>query len=231
MEQVNENCNCEKCQLRHLFFSNINPGKLSGFCETREEIKFRNGEMIVEEGEPINKFLYLKEGLVKLSKKTITGREQIISFSKPFDFVNLLSVFSSEKYKYSVSALEDTVVCSFELDFIKAQAEKNAMFAIDLMSKISEATDIIILDSLEIKRKNLKGRVAHVLMYFSRQVYGNDEFQLPVSRREIADYIGMTAENVIRTLSEFRRDKIIKIYGKDILIIEPGRLANISRLG
>ena len=81
------------------------------------------------------------------------------------------------------------------------------------------------------KRKNLKGRVAHVLIYFAQYVYRSHEFELPVSRREIADYIGMTTENVIRTLSEFRRDKIIKIYGKDIMISDIKRLENISERG
>ena len=88
-----------------------------------------------------------------------------------------------------------------------------------------------ILDSLEIKRKHLKGRVAHVLLYFANHIYENNEFELPISRREIAEYIGMTTENVIRTLSEFRKDKIIKIFGKDIQIADKKRLENISKFG
>jgi CRP/FNR family transcriptional regulator len=101
----------------------------------------------------------------------------------------------------------------------------------DLMTRVSEATDKIVLDNLEIKRKYLKGRVAHVLLYFSNYIYERDEFELPISRREIAEYIGMTTENVIRTLSEFRKDKIIKIFGKDILIADKKRLESISELG
>ena len=70
-----------------------------------------------------------------------------------------------------------------------------------------------------------------MLLYFSGYIYQSNEFELPVSRREIADYIGMTTENVIRTLSEFRKDKIIKIFGKDIQIIDLRRLETISELG
>ena len=101
----------------------------------------------------------------------------------------------------------------------------------DLMIRVSEATDKIVLDNLEIKRKHLKGRVAHVLLYFANYIYNSDEFELPISRREIAEYIGMTTENVIRTLSEFRKDKIIKIFGKDIQIADKKRLENISEFG
>ena len=164
--------------------------------------------------------------------KNIDGeRDQILSFSKPFDFVSIFSVFSSENYKYSVTAVEDTVVCILDLDVVKNHAQKNALFTMDLMSRISEATDKIIIDNLAVKRKNLKGRVAHVLLYFAESIYEKNEFKLPVSRREIAEYIGMTTENIIRTLSEFRKDKIIKIYGKDILIADLKRLRDISEFG
>lgn len=105
------------------------------------------------------------------------------------------------------------------------------MFTMDLMTRVSEATDKIVLDNLELKHNHLKSRVADVLLYFANYIYKKDEYELPVSRREIAEYIGMTVENVIRTLSEFRKDKIIKIFGKDILIAEKKRLENISEFG
>lgn len=224
-------CNCEKCQLKTLFFTHVTVDDLTDICEIKEERIYSKGDFIIKEGDAINEFLYLKEGLVKLSKTVVEGKGQIISFSKPFDFVSLLSVFSSDHYKYSVSAIEDSVVCILDLEVVKSHARKNAMFTMDLMTRASEATDKIILDNLEIKRKHLRGRVAHVLLYFSNYVYEKDEFELPISRREISEYIGMTPENVIRTLSEFRKDKIIKIFGKDIQIEDKKRLESISEFG
>ncbi len=224
-------CSCEKCQLKNLFFSHVNESELSSICDIKVEKHYSKGDIITTEGDKIDEFLYMKEGLVKLSKSTMDGKDQILSFSKPFDFVSLLSVFSSDEYKYSVTAIEDTTVCTLDLDVVKSYAKNNALFAMDLILNISEVTDKILIDNLAIKRKHLKGRVAHVLLYFSDYIYEKDEFELPISRREIAEYIGMTTENVIRTLSEFRKDKIIKIFGKDILIADKKRLQNISEFG
>lgn len=231
MEFKKTKCECVNCQLKSLFFTHVTIDELTDICEIKEEKSYVKGDIITKEGEKINEFLYLKEGLVKLSKTTIEGKDQIISFSKPFDFVSLLSVFSSDTYKYSVSAVDDSVVCILDLGVVKQHAKQNAMFTMDLMTRVSEATDKIVLDNLEIKRKHLRGRVAHVLLYFSDYIYGENEFELPISRREIAEYIGMTTENVIRTLSEFRKDKIIKIFGKDIQIADKKRLENISEFG
>lgn len=62
-------------------------------------------------------------------------------------------------------------------------------------------------------------------------IYIGHKFNLPISRREIAELINMTTENVIRILSEFRKDKIINIDGKGIEIINLPLLEKISELG
>ena len=80
-------------------------------------------------------------------------------------------------------------------------------------------------------KRNLKGRVAYILLFFKNHIYQAAEFELPISRKEIAEYIGMTTENVIRALTEFRKDNIIKIYGKVIEITDIKRLESISKHG
>lgn len=224
-------CSCLNCHLKGLFFDNIDTDKLELFCSAKVERDYKKGETIVQEGELIKDFIYLKSGLVKLTRKISDNGEQILSFAKPFDFVSLLSVFSSERHRYSVTVLEDTSICVLNLNDIITSISNNGKFGLSIMRKISDATDKILLDNLEIKRKHLIGRVAHVLIYFSDMVYENKTFELPVSRKEIADYIGMTTENVIRTLSEFKKDGIIRTYGKDIDIIDYDRLLAISLHG
>ena len=96
---------------------------------------------------------------------------------------------------------------------------------------MSRVTDKLILDSLDIRVKHLRGRVAYLLIYFSEDVYSSKEFDLPLTRKEMAEYVGMTTENVIRSLSELRRDGILKIYGKTIQIINMETLKSISEFG
>jgi len=224
-------CTCIECKLKTLFFDFVENDDLEMVCSAKIENRYLKGETIIREGDPISDFIYLKSGLVKLTRQTGNGNEQILSFAKPFDFVSLLSVFSATRYNYSVIAIEDTEICILDLQDVKNTILKNGKFALNVMQKISEATDRIILDNLEIKRKHLIGRVAHVLIYFSDIIYQNKTFILPVSRQEIADFIGMTTENVIRTLSEFKKDGIIRTFGKDIDIVDHDRLKAISEHG
>jgi len=200
-------------------------------CNHKEERAYFKGEIINHEGEKIVDFKYLKSGLVKLYRRTSNGDEQVITITRPFEFVSNMSIFSDEKYKYSVSALEDSVVCTVGLDFIKNLFLKNGGFASNLLTRISLINDKIIGQTLDIRQKNLAGRVAFVLLYFTNEIYKSRIFDIPVSRKEIADYIGMSTANVIRTLSDFKRDGIIRIFGKTIEITDYEKLEIISKRG
>ena len=212
-------------------FSYLDDPTIEELCNNKEEQSFRKGEIINHEGERIINFKYLKSGLVKLYRRTSNGEEQVITITRPFEFVSNMSIFSEERYQYSVSALEDSVVCMVKLDFIKELFLKNGGFAMGLLTKISRINDKIISQTLDIRQKNLIGRVAFVLLYFTKEIYNSRVFDLPVSRKEIADYIGMSTANVIRTLSDFKREGIIRVFGKTIEVVNVDKLEIISKRG
>ncbi len=231
METGQNACDCDKCELKSLFFSSVNQMEISRLCNHKVEKFYSKGEVILKEKNNIEEFVYLKSGLVKLFRSASHGKEQIITIAKPFDFVSLLSVFSDTNYNYSVTALEDSVTCNMDLAEIKQLTATNGDFALNIIEKMSKVSDMIILESLEIRQKHLPGRVAYILLHFAEHIYEDNEFELPMSRKEVAEYIGMTTENVIRALSDFKKDKIIKIFGKTIEIIDKDKLRTISEFG
>jgi CRP/FNR family transcriptional regulator len=231
VNKTDKYCVCANCEFREVVFAHLDDPAIQELCNHKDEMSFRKGEIINHEGEKITNFKYLKSGLVKLYRRTSTGEEQVITITRPFEFVSNMSIFSEDRYKYSVSALEDSVVCIVNLDFIKGLFMKNGGFAMGLLTKISKINDKIINQTLDLRQKNLIGRVAFVLLYFTKEIYNSMVFDLPVSRKEIADYIGMSTANVIRTLSDFKRDGIIKVFGKTIEIVDLNKLELISKRG
>ncbi len=231
MNEKKKPCQCASCDFKDVVFSFLDDPSVDELCINKEEQFFRKGEVINHEGEKISNFKYLKSGLVKLYRRTSTGEEQVITITRPFEFVSNMSIFSEERYQYSVSALEDSTVCMVKLDFIKQLFLKNGAFAMGLLTKISMINDKIISQTLDIRQKNLVGRVAYVLLYFTNDIYNSRVFDLPVSRKEIADYIGMSTANVIRTLSDFKKEGIIRVFGKTIEVVDIEKLEIISKRG
>ena len=231
MNEKKKPCSCASCDFREVVFSYLDEISVEELCDHKEELFFRKGEIINHEGEKISNFKYLKSGLVKLYRRTPNGEEQVITITRPFEFVSNMSIFSEERYQYSVSALEDSIVCMVNLDFIKQLFLKNGGFAMGLLTKISRINDKIISQTLDIRQKNLIGRVAYVLLYFTNDIYKSRVFDLPVSRKEIADYIGMSTANVIRTMSDFKKEGIIRVFGKTIEVVDMAKLEVISKHG
>lgn len=207
-----------------MFYASLNQEDLERFCSSRHEIEIKAGAHLIKQNDEIKDFIYLKEGLVKLYRNSKQNQTQIISFGKPFDFVSLLSVFSDERYNYSVTALVDSVACVFDLAEIKKLIKSNGEFAMQLIQAQNRSSDRIIIDSLNMLQKRLYGRVATVLLYFADEIYKADAYELPISRKELAQFIGMSIENVIRAISALRKDKMIQVYGKNFSILDRNRL-------
>ncbi|MEA1896882.1 MAG: Crp/Fnr family transcriptional regulator [Bacteroidota bacterium] len=222
---------CDVCFYRSFLFDNLEKKELALLSLSRKEINYKKGEIIMREGEKISDFIYLKEGLLKVYRTVSYRKEQIVGVAKPMDFVGLLSVFSKSNYQYSLSTLEDSAVCIIPLDLVRQMVHSNGEFASTLLEKMSKMNDQILNTRLDINLKNLRGRTAYILLMFSKEVYKSEKFDLPVSRKEIGELIDMRTENVIRILSEFRNDEIIKIEGKGIEIVDMVRLEQISEFG
>lgn len=231
MKTSSDISNCKNCVYRQMLFGSLTDEEYEFVDHARTEYVFNRGEVIRKEGQLIQSFLYLRKGLVKLYKTDRNGKDQILSINKPGDFINLLSIFSNSTYKYSISALEETLVCDVELSALNEIIEQNRLFAFRVLNRISSISDEIIEDRFTINQKQVKGRVAHILLFLSEKIYHRETFRMPITRRELGELISMTTENTIRTFSEFRKDGLISLDGKNITILDMDRLKMVSQTG
>ncbi|MCX7862549.1 MAG: Crp/Fnr family transcriptional regulator [Bacteroidales bacterium] len=232
MNEVKYVCDCKECIIRNLIFKHLRSEEFQEVCRSKTQKSFKKGQVVFEKGQLLEHLIYLKSGLVKYYYSTNEGKVNIISLSIPFDAFSLLTILHNEQISiYSMSVLEDSTLCYIPLSLIKNLIHINGDFALDFISKLIETSNKTIEQFLTLHNKNLRGRVAYFMLYLSDNIYKKNIFELPVSRKEIAEIIGMTTENVIRTLSEFRKEKIIKINGKEIEILEKERLSKISQYG
>lgn len=223
--------NCKTCIYKSWAFNNLDNTELQLITKDKVEKIYRKGERICSEGDVVSSFMYLQTGLVKLFKTEVNEKEHIISIAKPKDFIGLLSIFSNKNHIYSITAIEDSVVCYVKLDIIKNLIRENGTFALDFFERISSVSDSVIKTRIDINTRQLRGRIAYILLFFAKNIYNSNEFNLPISRKEVAELIDMSTENVIRVLSEFRKDNLIQIEGKSIKIMDVKRLERIYELG
>ena len=222
---------CETCRYKSYLFDKLTKEERLEINLNKREHDFRRGEIICREGEEIEDFIYLKEGLVKLYKEAKARHEHIISIARPMDFIGLLSVFSNSNYVYSVRAVEDSSLCFIHLDTIRSIIRRNGEFSLRILEEMSTISDQVLKTQIDLAGKHLRGRIAYIILMFADQIFQSSRFDLPISRKEMGDLIEMRTENVIRILSEFRKDGLLRIEGKTIEILDMELMRKISELG
>jgi CRP-like cAMP-binding protein len=222
---------CDVCVYRSYLFSSLSKHDLARVNLSKKEINYDPGDIIVQQGDKISQFMYLKTGLLKISQQSESSGHQIIGMARPLDFIGLLSVFSEDSFKYTITAIEPSSLCHIDLALFKEIVVNDGSFALKLLEKMSHMNEMVLQNRLQINHRNLRGRIAYILLQFSQDIYHDACFILPISRKEIGELINMRTENVIRILSEFRKDKIIQISGKEIRIVDSHRLQQISEFG
>jgi CRP-like cAMP-binding protein len=105
-----------------------------------------------------------------------------------------------------------------DINAFRQVLSKNGKFATMLIHNISLYGLLIFNRLLAQTHKQLPGRIADVLLYFSETIYKSLIFSFPLTRRELAELAGTTKESFIRTLTEFKNDKIIVLNGSEVEI-------------
>ncbi len=224
-----ELCSCDQCKFREVLFRSLTHAEYREVCSYKFQKDFAKGDDIVLQGERSDKFLYLKSGLAKIYIKSRDG-ERILRLSKPLDFLSVSANFAHETFPYSIKAITSATVCFFDFEKIKEVMSRNGNFGLELLRKISESCNNALLINVELNRRNLRGRVAFILLLLAEEIYKSRVFELPLTRREIAEIIHMSTENVIRIFSELRREKIIKTNGRIVEIADFDRLLFLSNV-
>jgi CRP/FNR family transcriptional regulator len=148
---------------------------------------------------------------------------------------NLLGLTSlSEEhhtFQYSAMAYVDSTVKLIDINVFREMVRQNSEFA-------KEVIDILSANSVQIygrffclTHKQAYGRLADILLCLANRVFKTNEFDLPLSRKDLADLSGMSPETVIRMLKKFNEDGLIRLEGKNFKVLDYERLQKISEIG
>jgi CRP-like cAMP-binding protein len=156
-------------------------------------------EEIYGEGEDADVVYRVVEGAVRTHKVLGDGRRQITGFHLPGD---LFGFEQGEAHRHSAEALSDTKVLIFRRSAIQRAAARNAEVACHLWSMATRGLRHAQDHMLLLGRRSALERVATFLIDVDERLGGTGTFALPMTRRDIADYLGLTIETVSRTLSQ-----------------------------
>ena len=202
--------------------------------EKMSVVTYDKGECIYSEEEIPENMLCLLNGKVKIFKKGVGGRCQIIRVIKPVQYFAYRAYFASENFVTNATAFEQAQVLSIPMKDIEKVCSKNNALSMCFIKML--ATDLGISDkrTVSLTQNHIRGRLAESLL-FLKENYGLEEdgstLSLYLSREDLASLANMTTANAIRTLSNFSSEKLIAIDGRKIKLIEESKLQRIAKIG
>jgi CRP-like cAMP-binding protein len=211
------------------------------YCLTQEEkeaieqnsntVKYNKKEMIFRQSTRTSHIMFVKSGMAKVFKEGRNNKYIILKVSVKDDFLGLLSIYGRDTHQYSATAVMETEITFVDINTFNDILFSNGEFASKFIQRIANSGIFIFERLMSQSHKQLPGRIADVILYFSEQIYKSDEFEFPFTRRELAELAGTTKESFIRTLAEFKHDKIIDLDGSFVKINSIKIVKTLSQLG
>jgi len=222
---------CSRCDDKSCASQVLNIQELATLSLNCCESSFVRNETIVKEGSFTSHIIYLRSGLVKEFSKDERGQEHILQIVKSHAYLGLPSLFGNRINQYSYTALTDVKVCFIEMNVYKQMILENGRFSYEILATICRESLNNYSRLVGKQQKQLGGKIADTLLYFSKSIFNSEKFYLPLNRNEIAYLIGASRESVTKQLNEFVDDGLIQLEGRKMELLDMAKLEKISKFG
>ena len=221
--------NCSICPYRSVYVEMLAEKDINLMQQNCLIVSFRKGENVCKQGSVVTHAIYLAKGKIKL---TLEGSKKdiILKLIDKGNYIGLQYIFGNKIYDFSITTLEDSDICMIDSKFFLDLAKRNSKFLFELTKYLGESANYAFKKIIDFNQKNVQGRITDILLYFADEIYKSKEFTLSITRKELSELTSMSMENAVRQLSELNKEKIIKLEGKKITILQYDRLKKISEI-
>ncbi len=223
------NVDCAHCTIRPLSICGaLDSDELCELEGLARHAHFAPRQAIFSQDEAVDAVFNVTAGAARLYRLLPDGRRQVVGFAIPGDFLGLAL---AEKSVYSVDALTPVTACRFNREAFSAFLDQRPALLRRLYEMAGHELSLAQEQMVIIGRRTAEERVVCFLVGLRKRwarVSGNSvTVPLPMTRQDIADFLGLTIETVSRAISKLARDKLLVVVPDGVRLLEPARLEAI----
>jgi len=212
-------------------FSTLSDKELEYLIDEKQQILYNKGETIIKQNTSSAFVVCIKEGLGKVYVESDKGKNVIIRLVKHGDFVTGGGLFNGNIQHFSIAALTPVTCCLINSSKLANLVAENNEFAISLLRNHTMQNNFLLEKLVNHTLKYMPGRVADTLLYLKKDIFGENTFDVRLTRSELAEMSNMTKESFVRILQQFKESKLINTKGSEIEILDENSLLSISKNG
>jgi len=219
------------CDIQAPCFQMLSPEEAELVRASKTQVLFRKGDNLTKQGAFASYALFVINGLAKQYIEGDSSKNFNLRIIKPGEFVGLSAIFTKNTFNYSSVALTDCQVFLVEKEAITSVIKQNGLFGFNMIKRYCEQNANLFDTLRTVMYKQMNGRLADTLLYVDGLKSENpDVFQL-LSRKDIADFAGISTESAVKLLKNFEKDGLIELNEKDIVLLNHRELGEISKKG
>jgi len=228
MKNDKHGCDLNSCMLCRLCLKDWLPA----IEANKQNFLIKKGQQIFREGDPVEGMYFIYSGTVKVHKKWDKEKELIIRFAKKGDILGHMGLGDEAIYPVTTTALEPTIVCYIAMNFFESTLRVNNELTYRLMRFFAGG-----LQDSEKRMRNLvhmpvKGRIAQSLITLKNQFGTNNEgfINIELTRQDLSSFAGASYETLFKVINELVDEKIAKVSGKSIRILNETALKQLTEV-
>ncbi|WP_295128873.1 response regulator [uncultured Chitinophaga sp.] len=202
---------------------------LQNLPEGRNTEKYKKKQVIYSEGNRPQRLYYVQKGKVKTYKRNDDGKELVVELYNIGDFLGHIALLEGGLYKDTAEAMEETELAVIPLEDFEGLLNSNNDVAVQFVKMLARNVSTKEQQLLGLAYNSLRKKVAEALMSLVRKYNASrdEPFTIDISRDNLATIAGTATESLIRTLGDFREEKLIDIQEGAIVIMNQQKLAGL----
>lgn len=184
-------------------FNHLEDGEMDAIVKTVKSASYQRGEIIYSAGERSDSLYIVGKGRIKICRLSETGKEQLVRILSPGDFTGELALFSESEHESYAEAVEDTEVCLIARRDLQEFLMKFPSISLKILSEFSRRLETAEKQTARFATERVETRIALFLAECVDRAEPVMEFALPMSKKDLASYLGTTPETISRKLADF----------------------------
>ncbi|MBW2303399.1 MAG: Crp/Fnr family transcriptional regulator [Deltaproteobacteria bacterium] len=205
--------------------------QLRDLADIAEERRVERGAMIFHDGDEGNGFYVVIAGRVKIYKLSFDGKEQILHLFGPGEPFGEVPVFAGQRFPANAQSMEPGLLLFFPREAFVELITGNPFLALNMLAVLSVRLRRFahLIDDLSLKE--VPGRLAAYLLYLSERKMGSLDFELGITKGQLAALLGTIPETLSRILSRMKSRGLIETEGRRIRILDLEGLETLRETG
>lgn len=195
------------------------------------EKRVNKGEIIFLDGDEGNGFYIVVEGVIRVYKMSLEGKEQILHIVKAGETIGAVPVFSGKSFPANAQAITESLLLFFPKEKFISLITGNPSLTMNILAILSMRLRDFTVQIENLSLKELPGRLAAYLLHQSQAQGGDDFITLDISKYQISNILGTRPESLSRVLGVIRERKLIDVDGPNIKLLDRDGLEELAAHG